>query len=409
MPAERMTAHHCPTAAGSVAWMSTCSPADSPLGPFPPRQRSRQPVFDGQDAPVDLRSRPRQFVPLHPISRTSTMNNTPPPGWYPDNVGVGQRYWDGQQWTEHVAPGAHQSHTATTGRAAGRPAQRNWFLRHKVLGGVVAFVLLLVIGGALGSGGEDPAPAAATDSSAEAVDAADAEVAAVSEPETEPEPVDTDGDGVIDDEDFRPEDSRVQTRGDLDTDRDGVRDGDDFRPKDPKVQTRDDVDTDRDGVADYRDDFPRNPSYSKDADGDLVPDQLDDFPKDARYSKDTDGDGVADSEDAFPSDPGRSKVTLAMENALESAQDYLDYSAFSRQGLIDQLSSPYGSGFEIADATWAVAQLNVDWRQQAVRSAKDYLDFSSFSRQGLIDQLSSPYGAQFTLQEAIYAVNRIGL
>lgn len=27
------------------------------------------------------------------------------PGWYPDtrNAGI-QRYWDGQQWTEHVAP-----------------------------------------------------------------------------------------------------------------------------------------------------------------------------------------------------------------------------------------------------------------------------------------------------------------
>lgn len=66
-------------------------------------------------------------------------------------------------------------------------------------------------------------------------------------------------------------------------------------------------------------------------------------------------------------------------------------------------------GSEGEDATWAVSQLNVDRKQQAVRSAKDYLDFSSFSRQGLIDQLSSPHGAQFTLEEATYAVNKIGL
>lgn len=26
-----------------------------------------------------------------------------PPGWYPDHRG-GQRYWDGQRWTEHTAP-----------------------------------------------------------------------------------------------------------------------------------------------------------------------------------------------------------------------------------------------------------------------------------------------------------------
>ena len=46
-----------------------------------------------------------------------------------------------------------------------------------------------------------------------------------------------------------------------------------------------------------------------------------------------------------------------MENALGSAEDYLDYTAFSRLGLIDQLSSEYGEGFDLADATWAVDQL----------------------------------------------------
>ena len=101
--------------------------------------------------------------------------------------------------------------------------------------------------------------------------------------------------------------------------------------------------------------------------------------------------------DAFPSDPSRSEISLAMENALDSAQDYLDYSAFSRLGLIDQLSSEYGEGFELEDATWAVDQLHADWNEQAVKSAKEYLDYSSFSRQGLIDQLSSPYGEQSPL------------
>lgn len=27
-----------------------------------------------------------------------------PPGWYPDPQGGGQRYWDGDQWTEQRAP-----------------------------------------------------------------------------------------------------------------------------------------------------------------------------------------------------------------------------------------------------------------------------------------------------------------
>lgn len=51
----------------------------------------------------------------------------------------------------------------------------------------------------------------------------------------------------------------------------------------------------------------------------------------------------------------------------------------------------------------------MDWKQEAVRAGEEYLDYSSFSRQGLIDQLSSAYGSQFTLDEATYAVNQIGL
>ncbi len=77
--------------------------------------------------------------------------------------------------------------------------------------------------------------------------------------------------------------------------------------------------------------------------------------------------------------------------------------------MIKQLSSEYGEGYELADATWAVDQLKVNWNEQAVRSGKSYLEFTSFSRQGLIEQLSSAYGEQFTLAQATYAVNKIGL
>ena len=108
-----------------------------------------------------------------------------------------------------------------------------------------------------------------------------------------------------------------------------------YRPEDPKVQTQNDVDTDKDGVPDFKDDFPKDAKYSKDTDGDGVADPIDDFPKDERYSKDSDGDKVADSEDDFPADPSRSKITAAMENAIGAAESYLDYSAFSRTGLIE--------------------------------------------------------------------------
>lgn len=32
--------------------------------------------------------------------------NQTPPGWYPDSQGGGQRWWDGNQWTEHTQPPA---------------------------------------------------------------------------------------------------------------------------------------------------------------------------------------------------------------------------------------------------------------------------------------------------------------
>ena len=107
--------------------------------------------------------------------------------------------------------------------------------------------------------------------------------------------------------------------------------------------------------------------------------------------------------------PAEEAATKSQRNALGAAENYLDTMPFSKAGLIDQLSSEYGSGFPKADAKWAVEQLDVDWNEQAVRAAEDYLDTMPFSRQGLIDQLSSEYGSQFTKKQAIYAANKVGL
>lgn len=103
------------------------------------------------------------------------------------------------------------------------------------------------------------------------------------------------------------------------------------------------------------------------------------------------------------------ELTAGQEQAVGSAQDYLATGHFSRAGLIKQLSSPYGSDFSKADATFAVNYLHVNWREQAVGSAQEYLATSHFSRAGLIEQLSSPYGSEYTRAEAIYAVNKVGL
>ena len=64
----------------------------------------------------------------------------------------------------------------------------------------------------------------------------------------------------------------------------------------------------------------------------------------------------------------------------------------------------------MADATWAVNNSGADWNAQAVIAAKGYLsDGQGFSRQGLIDQLTSPYGGQFTYAQAVYGVDQAGL
>jgi hypothetical protein len=47
--------------------------------------------------------------------------------------------------------------------------------------------------------------------------------------------------------------------------------------------------------------------------------------------------------------------------------------------------------------------------EQAAKSAKNYLETSAFSRTGLIEQLSSAYGEGFTYAQAVYGLDQTGL
>lgn len=95
-------------------------------------------------------------------------------------------------------------------------------------------------------------------------------------------------------------------------------------------------------------------------------------------------------------------------NAVRSAKQYLSISGFSRDGLIEQLSSNAGDGYEIGDATFAVDSLDNDWNSEAVRSAKQYLSISGFSCEGLIEQLSSSAGNKYTLNQATFGAKQAG-
>ena len=94
--------------------------------------------------------------------------------------------------------------------------------------------------------------------------------------------------------------------------------------------------------------------------------------------------------------------TAGERNARRSAEAYLEYSSFSRQGLIDQLLY---EEFSQADAEYGVDALGADWNEQAALSAEAYLEYSAFSRQGLIDQLIYE---GFSQAEAEYGVSQNG-
>ncbi len=90
-------------------------------------------------------------------------------------------------------------------------------------------------------------------------------------------------------------------------------------------------------------------------------------------------------------------------SAVQLALAYLDVSAFSREGLIEQLEY---EGFSRSEAQRAVDSCNIDWNEQAVQKAEEYLAYSSFSGSELLDQLLYE---GFTQSQAEYGVRRAGL
>ncbi|GGK86554.1 hypothetical protein GCM10007382_03130 [Salinibacterium xinjiangense] len=101
--------------------------------------------------------------------------------------------------------------------------------------------------------------------------------------------------------------------------------------------------------------------------------------------------------------PPKPVETVSQSNATRKAQSYLNYSSFSRTGLIDQLIF---EGFSAEDATYGTDTVGADWGQQAAGKAKSYLDYSAFSRDGLIDQLLFE---GFSAEEAEFGVASVGL
>jgi hypothetical protein len=236
------------------------------------------------------------------------MQQITPAGWYPDPQFPGQqRYWDGIQWTGHIAPlspsgpvppaqqqpmnGPLTQPFASPGQAA---TQKNWFLRHKVMSAVLAVIVIAVIGSAASSG-ESGGPSSPNDSTAASAHSGGSSSA-------------------------------------------------------------------------------NQPNTTK-------------------------------SKAAKPKKAAKPEMTAGQANALGSAQDYLEFTAFSRKGLIRQLVS--AEHFKRSNAIYAVNHVTVNWKVQAAKSAKDYLDLTHFSHAGLVQQLVAAEG--FTPEQAEFGVRKAGL
>ncbi len=114
----------------------------------------------------------------------------------------------------------------------------------------------------------------------------------------------------------------------------------------------------------------------------------------------TDADtGAITESDSEPADT----MSTSQRNAISKAEEYLDYSAFSKEGLAEQLEY---EGFSSDDAEYAVDQLSTDWNEQAVKKAEEYIDYSAFSKSGLIEQLEYE---GFTDDEAEYGVEQLSI
>ena len=95
-------------------------------------------------------------------------------------------------------------------------------------------------------------------------------------------------------------------------------------------------------------------------------------------------------------------LTMGQINALGSAKTYLMFSAFSYDGLIEQLEF---EKYSHEDAVYAADHCGADWDKQALKSAENYLDFSAFSYEGLIQQLEFE---KYTKAQAKYAADHCG-
>lgn len=101
-------------------------------------------------------------------------------------------------------------------------------------------------------------------------------------------------------------------------------------------------------------------------------------------------------------------LTTTQQKAAERARSLSQLGHRSRAALIHDLTRDNpDDGFSVDDATAAVDSLSLDWNQRALDLIQGLVDYGGYSRDGLMQFLTSPDGGQYTASQAAYAIERV--
>lgn len=109
----------------------------------------------------------------------------------------------------------------------------------------------------------------------------------------------------------------------------------------------------------------------------------------------------ADAKSEKPETAGKSE-TIGQKNARRSAESYIKLSAFSYDGLINQLKF---EGYSDEDAKYGADNCNANWLDEAAQSAQQYLNIMPMSRDELKNQLEFE---GFTADQIEHALSEVG-
>ena len=135
------------------------------------------------------------------------------------------------------------------------------------------------------------------------------------------------------------------------------------------IAVNEDNDTDTSTSSSYSSDYDTS-SYSSDYDTD----------EDYDTSSDDDTSTSSFSDDY-------SALDYESQNCYDTAMSYLDFMAFSRNGLIHQLQHDGYTDTAISNALDLLERDYVSWDTEALKKAQEYMETFSFSQQRLYEQL----------------------